>query len=51
MVTKSIVSFMLDPTGDIPWDEEPTAADVVHVSTVKVHLNDLHLVTHMTRRS
>ncbi len=26
----------MDPTGDIPWEEEPTAGDVVHVETPEV---------------
>ncbi|XP_052805194.1 protein disulfide-isomerase A5-like [Mya arenaria] len=30
MVQKSLVNFMLDPTGDIPWEEEPDAGDVLH---------------------
>ncbi|KAK3612179.1 hypothetical protein CHS0354_016566 [Potamilus streckersoni] len=33
MVKKSMVNFLLDPTGDIPWDEEPGAEDVVHVES------------------
>lgn len=33
----SFVNFMRDPTGDLPWDEDDTAKDVVHVTdgTVK----------------
>ena len=27
---------MLDPTGDIPWDEEPDAGDVVHIVNEQV---------------
>ncbi|XP_059618816.1 protein disulfide-isomerase A5 [Phlebotomus argentipes] len=27
----SIVNFMRDPTGDLPWEEDPVGADVVHV--------------------
>ncbi|KAK6181656.1 hypothetical protein SNE40_009469 [Patella caerulea] len=30
---KSMVNFLLDPTGDLPWDEDPTAQDVVHIDT------------------
>lgn len=26
----------MDPTGDIPWEEEPTAGDVVHVESPEV---------------
>ncbi|XP_060077241.1 protein disulfide-isomerase A5-like [Ylistrum balloti] len=33
MVKKSMVNFLLDPTGDIPWEEEPDAGDVVHPDT------------------
>lgn len=28
----SITNFMKDPTGDIPWEEDPTGVDVVHVA-------------------
>lgn len=28
----SIVNFMRDPTGDLPWEEDPAGADVHHVS-------------------
>uniref|UniRef100_A0A915PF60 Thioredoxin domain-containing protein n=1 Tax=Setaria digitata TaxID=48799 RepID=A0A915PF60_9BILA len=28
---KSMYRFLLDPTGDIPWDEDPTAVNVVHL--------------------
>lgn len=27
----SIVNFMRDPTGDLPWEEDPTGVDVYHV--------------------
>ncbi|KAL4228418.1 Protein disulfide-isomerase A5 [Mactra antiquata] len=33
MVKKSLVNFMMDPTGDIPWDEEQGAEDVVHIES------------------
>ncbi|XP_077996871.1 protein disulfide-isomerase A5-like [Glandiceps talaboti] len=29
---KSLVNFMKDPTGDAPWDEDPTANDVRHLT-------------------
>ena len=32
----SIVNFMKDPTGDLPWDEDPTAQDVVHIADIQV---------------
>uniref|UniRef100_A0A915C2V3 Thioredoxin domain-containing protein n=1 Tax=Parascaris univalens TaxID=6257 RepID=A0A915C2V3_PARUN len=31
LTAKSIARFMNDPTGDIPWDEDPSAANVVHI--------------------
>ena len=32
MTEKSLTSFMLDPTGDAPWEEEPAAADVLFLN-------------------
>ncbi|RZF47675.1 hypothetical protein LSTR_LSTR006311 [Laodelphax striatellus] len=31
----SLVNFMRDPKGDLPWDEEPTAVDVVHLPNLQ----------------
>ncbi len=31
-----MVNFMKDPTGDIPWEEDATATDVVHIDTKQV---------------
>lgn len=28
----SLVNFMRDPTGDLPWEEDSTATDVVHIA-------------------
>ncbi|XP_021941070.1 protein disulfide-isomerase A5 isoform X2 [Zootermopsis nevadensis] len=28
---QSMVNFMRDPTGDVPWEEDGTAVDVVHI--------------------
>ena len=28
-----MINFLLDPTGDVPWEEEPTATDVVHIDS------------------
>lgn len=38
MTVASITNFMKDPTGDIPWEEDPTGVDVVHIAdpTVRV---------------
>ncbi|KAI0233262.1 Protein disulfide-isomerase A5 [Lamellibrachia satsuma] len=30
---KSMVRFLKDPTGDIPWEEDTSAGDVVHLDT------------------
>ncbi|XP_077301808.1 protein disulfide-isomerase A5 isoform X2 [Arctopsyche grandis] len=30
--TPSIVNFMRDPTGSLPWDEDPTATDIIHLA-------------------
>ena len=30
---KSMVNFMRDPTGDIPWEEDAAAQDITHVET------------------
>lgn len=31
---KSIVRFMNDPTGDVPWEEEPSGKSVVHLPDI-----------------
>lgn len=31
LTPKSIYRFLINPTGDAPWDEDPTASNVVHV--------------------
>ena len=36
--SQSIVSFMLDPKGEIPWNEEADAKDVLHLQNQKVGL-------------
>lgn len=35
----SIVNFMRDPTGDIPWEEDATATNVVHIPDSQVSYN------------
>lgn len=32
----SFVNFMRDPTGDLPWEEDPVGADVIHVPDANV---------------
>ncbi|KAJ8891320.1 hypothetical protein PR048_010836 [Dryococelus australis] len=31
LTAQSMVNFMRDPTGDIPWEEDSTAGDIVHI--------------------
>jgi len=33
LTTKSLVRFMNDPTGEVPWEEEPGGKSVVHLET------------------
>jgi hypothetical protein len=42
---QSMVNFMRDPTGDIPWEEDSTAVDVVHISDALVSLCSRTLLT------
>jgi hypothetical protein len=40
---------MYDPTGDIPWDEEAGAEDVVHVESEQVrHVTSNYIVAMTT---
>jgi len=36
---QSLVSFMRDPTGDIPWEEDSSANDVLHVPDPEVRFS------------
>lgn len=38
MTVTSIVNFMRDPSGDLPWEEDKIGADVYHIqdATVKI---------------
>ena len=36
---RSLVTFLKDPTGDLPWDEDPAAQDVAHMSSPKQFFN------------
>lgn len=33
--SKSMLTFMLDPSGDAPWEEDPTSKSVVHIISEK----------------
>lgn len=32
----SMVNFMRDPTGDLPWEEDDDSTDVVHIADASV---------------
>jgi hypothetical protein len=34
-----MVNFMLDPKGDMPWNEDTTAQDVLHLNNPKVRFS------------
>lgn len=34
ITVKSMVNFLKDPSGDIPWEEEESAQDIIHISDV-----------------
>lgn len=36
LTATSMANFMRDPTGDLPWEEDPVGVDVVHVSDAVV---------------
>lgn len=36
MTVPSFVNFLRDPSGDLPWDEDETGADVVHIGDTEV---------------
>lgn len=40
----SISNFLRDPTGDLPWDEDPTATDIFHLQDGEVSYI-LHIFT------
>lgn len=31
-----MITFMRNPTGDIPWEEEETAVDILHITDALV---------------
>lgn len=38
LVVSSLVNFMREPTGDLPWEEDPIGVDVVHIQDANVSL-------------
>lgn len=45
LTVSSMVNFLRDPSGDLPWEEDPKGADVLHIpdpevrSTLKLFRN------------
>lgn len=38
LTKSSMQNFLKDPTGDFPFEEEPSAKDVVHINSISVSL-------------
>lgn len=36
LTVPSMVNFLRDPSGDLPWEEDPNGADVLHISDPEV---------------
>lgn len=43
ITVSSITNFMKDPTGDIPWEEDPSGIDVFHIADPQVS-HELHVI-------
>lgn len=39
----SMSNFLRDPSGDLPWEEDPTATDIVHLIDGEVRNNNFKL--------
>lgn len=44
LAVSSLTIFMRDPTGDLPWEEDPSASDIVHIPDVNVRLYNFNLL-------
>lgn len=45
MTVSSLVNFLRDPTGDLPWEEDQSGTDVIHLGDTDVRLlNMINLV-------
>lgn len=50
--TSSLINFMRDPSGGIPWEEDPSATDVVHLPDPDVlNFCDFYINTFYAGRS
>lgn len=36
MTVASLINFLRDPTGDLPWEEDDSGADVLHINDSEV---------------
>lgn len=43
----SLSNFLRDPTGDLPWDEDPTATDIFHLQDGEVCTYYYLIYTHL----
>lgn len=41
VTVSSLVNFLRDPTGDLPWEEDQAGADVTHISDSDVSQTNL----------
>lgn len=41
LTISSMTNFMRDPTGDIPWEEDSSSSDVVHIADANVGIHFL----------
>lgn len=39
----SFINFLRDPTGDLPWEEDESGADVVHIRDSEVNNRNKNL--------
>lgn len=38
LTASSMTNFMRDPSGDLPWEEDPSASEIVHMSDANVRI-------------
>lgn len=44
LTVSSMVNFLRDPTGDLPWEEDPSGADVVHLNDPEVNSTSTQII-------
>ena len=45
----SLRNFLRDPTGDLPWDEDPSATDIYHLQDGEVGIFSLMYIHNLKR--